>query len=99
MCVRQSQVQQHHVHPAFRQMNHGFAHAQVVCQFETAGLLRTEHLAQQTGISGVIFNQENMESLFLHERVSRGSLTTDSQKLSMLFTTLRNPSRSTGLVM
>jgi hypothetical protein len=26
-------------------------------------------------------------------------LTTDSQKLSMLFTTVRNPSRPTGLVM
>jgi hypothetical protein len=51
------------------------------------------------GISLVIFNHRNLEGLFLHERPSCGSLTTDSQKLSMLFTTLRNPSRSTGLVM
>ena len=38
-------------------------------------------------------------SAFVYERGSRGNLTTDSQKLSMLFTTVRNPSRSTGLVM
>jgi len=34
----------------------------------------------------------------LSESKESGSLTIDSQKLSMLFTTLRNPSRSTGLV-
>ena len=32
-------------------------------------------------------------------RQSCGNLTTDNQKLSMLFTTSRNPSRPTGLVM
>src|ERR1700720_1209158 len=99
MSVRQSHVQQQNVYTAFPQMSHGFAHAREVRQFETARLLRAEHLAQQTSISRVILNQKNMEWLFLHERDSCGSLTTVSQKPSMLFTTLRNPSRSTGLVM
>jgi len=99
ISVWQSHVQQHHVYTAFPQMNHGFAHAREVRQFETARLLRAEHLPHQTGISRVILNQKNVEWLFLHERGSRGSLTTDSQKLSILFTTVRNPSRSTGLVM
>src|SRR5580704_18601959 len=99
MSVRQSQVQQHDVYTTLPQMSYGFAHAHEVRQFETARLLRAEHLPEQTGISRVILNQKNMERLFLHERGSCGSLTTDSQKLSMLFTTLRNPSRSTGLVM
>jgi hypothetical protein len=42
-------------------------------------------------------NQKNTEHLFLHERDSCGSLTTESQKLSMLFSTLRNPSRPVRL--
>jgi hypothetical protein len=99
MPIRQSHVQQDDVHSTFRKMNLGFTHAQEVRQFETVRPLLTEHLAEQTGISRVILNQKNLERLFFHERASRGNLTTDSQKLSMLFTTLRNPSRSTGLVM
>src|ERR1700682_2421247 len=99
MFIGPSHVQQDDVHSTFCQMNHGFTHAYEVRQFETARFLLTEHLPQQTGISSVILNHKNLECLFFHERVSLGNLTTDSQKLSMLFTTLRNPSRSTGLVM
>jgi hypothetical protein len=80
-------------------MNLGFTHAQEVRQFETARLLATEHFAEQADISRVILNHKNLERLFLHERSSCGNLTTDSQKLSMLFTTSRKPSRPTGLVM
>jgi len=57
MRIRQSHVQQDYVHAAFRKMNHGFTHAQQVRQFETARSLRTEHLAEQAGISRVILNQ------------------------------------------
>jgi hypothetical protein len=80
-------------------MNLGFAHAQEVRYFETVYLLATENLAEQAHISRVILNHKNLERLFPHERGWCGNLTTDSQKLSMLFTTSRNPSRSTGLVM
>src|ERR1700688_3688228 len=99
MPIRQSHVQQDDVHSSFRKMNHGFAHAQEVRQFEAARSFLTEHVAEQLGISRVILNQKNLECFVVHERASRGNLTTDSQKLSMLFTTSRNPWRSTGLVM
>ena len=49
--------------------------------------------------SASVRNQQNMGGPFIHAHGTLGSLTTDSQKLSMLFTTFRNPSRSTGLVM
>src|ERR1700722_3088584 len=80
-------------------MIHGFTHPQKMRQFETARFLFAEHLTEQTDVSRVILHHENLECLFFHLRGSRGSLTTDSQKLSMLFTTLRNPLSSTGLVM
>ena len=47
----------------------------------------------------LVLNHKNLAHECFHERGSCGNLTTDSQKLSMLFTTLRNPSRSTGLEM
>src|ERR1700676_2146786 len=90
--IRQSHVQQDDVRSAFRQVNHGFTHAREVRQFETPRSLSTKHLPEQAGISRVILNKKNLECLFFHERVSCGNLTTDSQKLSMFFTTLRNPS-------
>src|SRR6202022_1737303 len=99
MPIRQSHVQQQDVHSTFRKMNLGLTQAQEMRQFETVRPLLTEHLAEQTDISRIVLNQKNLECLFCHQRSSRGNLTTDSQKLSMLFTTLRNPSRSTGLVM
>src|ERR1700686_1867877 len=99
MSVRQSHVQQDDIDSTFRKMNHGFAHAHQVRQFEAIWFLLTEHLSEQTGISRVILNKKNLECLVFHGRVSRGNLTTDNQKLSMLFTTSRNPLRSTGLVM
>src|ERR1700730_13000703 len=99
MSIRQPHIQQDYVHSTFRKMNHGFTHSQKVRQFETARFLLTEHLTEQAGISRVILNHKNLECFFFHERASRGNLTTDSQKLSMLFTTSRNPLRSTGLVM
>src|SRR6202035_4209496 len=99
MPIRQSHVQQDNVRPTFYKMSLGFTHAQVMRQFETIRSLLAEHLAEQTDISHVVLNQNNVDRLFFHKRTSCGNLTTDSQKLSMLFTTLRNPSRSTGLVM
>src|ERR1700732_5067779 len=99
MPIRQSHVQQDDVHSTLGKMCLGFPQAQEVRQFETAGSLIAEHLANQTGISRVIFDQKNLERFFFHKRGSCGNLTTDSQKLSMLFTTSRKPSRPTGLVM
>jgi hypothetical protein len=43
--------------------------------------------------------KERTDRAVLHEGGSCGNFTTVSQKPSMLFTTLRNPSRSTGLAM
>jgi len=48
---------------------------------KTAGLLATEHLAEQAHVPRVILNHKDLERLFSHERGSRGSLTTDSQKV------------------
>src|ERR1700737_5484078 len=97
MTIRQSHVQQDDVHSTFRKMSLGFAHAQEVRQFETVRPLSPEHLAEQADISRVVLNQKNLECFFFHERASDGNLTTVNQKLSMLFTTSRNPSRPTGL--
>ena len=97
--IGQSHVQQDNVHSTLRKMSLGFAHAQAMRQFETVGLFLTEHLSKQTNISRVVLNQKNLQRLFAHELAWCGSLTTDNQKLSMLFTTVRNPSRPTGLVM
>src|SRR6266446_7110337 len=99
MRIRQSQVQQGDVHSTFREMNHRFTHPQEVRQFEIVRFLRTKHLSEQTDVSRVVINQKNLQCLSFHNLPSRGNLTTDSQKLAMLFTTLRNPSRSTGFVM
>src|SRR5580704_860703 len=99
MSIRQAHIQQDNVRAALRKMYLRFPQAQEVRQFETAGLLIAEHLANQAGVSRVILDQKNLECLLFHERGSRGNLTTDSQKLSILFTTSRNPSRPTGLVM
>ena len=62
----------------------------------------TPHMKYQKRNSGHLpryLNQKNLECFFFHERASDGNLTTVNQKLSMLFTTSRNPSRPTGLVM
>src|ERR1700689_5457413 len=99
VAVGQSHVQQDDVRSTFRKMNLGFTHEQKVSQFETVGPLFAKHLAQQTDITRVVFHRKDLESFFRHALTSRGNLTTDSQKLSMLFTTMRNPSRPTGLVM
>ena len=99
MPIRQSQVQEDDVHSTLREMGLGFTHAQEMRKLESVLSFVTEHFAEQADISRVILNQKNLKWLFLHERASRGNLTTDSQKLSMLFTTVRNPSRPTGLVM
>src|ERR1700683_1492584 len=98
MPVRQSHVQQENIHSTFRKVTLSFMHTHDVLQFETIRLLLTKHLAQQASVSRVILNQKNLKRMFLHERASRGNLTIDSQKRSMLLTTLRNPSRSTGFV-
>ena len=99
VAVGQSHVQQDDVRSTFRKMNLGFTHTQEVSQFETVGSLLAKHLAQQTDITCIVFNKKDLESLFCHALTSRGNMTTESQKLSMLFTTVRNPSRPTGLVM
>jgi len=51
------------------------------------------------GSSGVVFEQRNVSGALGQEGFFPGNLTTESQKLSMLWTTLRKPSRSTGLEM
>src|ERR1700677_2144170 len=99
MPIRQTHVQQSDVHATLRKVTLGFTHTQEVRQLETALLLTLEHFAEQADVSRVILNDKNLERLLFHERGSRGNLTTDNQKLSMLFTTSRNPSRPTGLVM
>src|ERR1700730_11374927 len=99
MPIRQSHVQQNDVHSTFRKMGLGFAHAQEGRQLETLRPFSPEHFAEQSNISRVVLNQKNLECFFFHERASDGNLTTVNQKLSMLFTTSRNPSRPTGLVM
>src|ERR1700678_1094991 len=99
MSVRQSQIQQDDIHSTLRKMGLGITHTQKVRQLEGVVFLFLEHFAQQADIARVILHQKNLERLSVHERASRGNFTTDSQKLSMLFTTLRKPSRPTGLVM
>src|ERR1700722_10208242 len=99
MAIRQPHVQQDNIHSTLRKMCLGFTQAQEVSQIETVWTFFAEHLAEQADISCIVFNEENLNRLFLHEFTSRGNLTTESQKLSILFTTVRNPSRPTGLVM
>lgn len=97
--IRQSHVQQDNVHSTFRKMTLGVVDAREMRQIVTTRFLLTEHLAEQASIPLVILNQKNLDCFFFQERTSFGNSATHSQKLSMLFTTLRNPSRSTGLVM
>ena len=81
MRIRQSRVLKHYVHSAFSQMKQGFAHPQQVRQFETSRLFRAEHLAQQSGISRVILNQNNMEPLILQVCATSGALS--SRRLNL----------------
>jgi hypothetical protein len=67
-------------------VNHSFTHARQMRHCESAGSLLTEHLAEQARVSGVILNHENSHGLSHHKSPSRGTLTTVSLKLSMLFT-------------
>jgi hypothetical protein len=99
MPVRKPQVQQDYVDSTFRKQDQGLTQAQDMGQLETARSLLPKHLAKQKSVSRVILHQKHLQWLFFHEGVPRGSLTTDSQKLSILWTTLRKPSRSTGLLM
>ena len=77
----------------------GLAHAPEVCQFDFERAWLIEHLAQQTGIAGVVLDKKNSDGFFAHHFATVGSLTMASQKLSIVLTTFRNWSRSTGLVM
>src|SRR5680860_278317 len=81
-----------------RKMLLGLTHARHVRQFDVARALLVEHLAQQTGVSGVIFDQEQQrDRLLAHPLCLCGNLTFVSQKSLMLFTRLANSSNCTGL--
>ena len=64
------------------------AHALHVRQFGVVRALLVEHLAEQTGVSGVIFDQENcLDRFHVHPpRICGGNSTLVSQKSLMLFT-------------
>jgi hypothetical protein len=64
-------------------MNYGLYARHVNSKLSVVSLLKRS----KRDISRVILNQEDLEWLFCHETSSRGNLTTDSQKLSMLFMT------------
>src|SRR5579863_8577970 len=97
--IRQAHIQQDDIHTTILKMKDGVGHSRKVRELKAAGIFLVKHAAKQKSISRVIFHQENLDCLLLHDRYSRGNLTTDNQKLSMLLTTLRNPSRSTGFAM
>jgi hypothetical protein len=46
-------------------MSLGITHAQEVRQFEAVGIVRTEHLVEQTDISRVVLDQKNLDCLFV----------------------------------
>ena len=83
-----------------RKMLLGCTHILHVRQVGTVPTLLAQHLAEQQGVSGVIFDQEKLFDRFLaHPLCSCGnSLTFVSQKSLMLFTRFSNASNCTGLL-
>ena len=73
------------------------------CTWVNSVLLRAllvQHLAQQTGVSRVVFDQKKYLDRFSPHPLCSccGNLTLVSQKSLMLFTRLSNASNCTGLV-
>ena len=59
LCIGQSQVEQDNVDRMLRKILLGRTHASHVRQFCVVRALIVEHFAEQTGVSGIIFDQEN----------------------------------------
>ena len=57
-----------------------------------------QHLPDKAGVTRIIFYQQDLHGSIEHLHYLGGSMTTVNQKFSMDFTTSRNWSRSTGLV-
>ena len=96
--IGQPQIEQDNVKHTPRKMLLGLAHASHVRQFSVVRAF-IEPLAEQTGVSGVVFDQEDRFDRFLVHPlcVCCGNLTFVSQKSLMLFTKPSKASNCTGL--
>ena len=98
--IGQPQVEQDDVDRMLRKMLLGLAHASDVRQLSVVRALLVEHLAEQAGVAGVVFDQQNRFDRFLAHPLCAccGNLAFVSQKSLMLFTRLSNASNCTGLL-
>lgn len=71
MRIGQPQVQQDNVKMMFRQVLLGIAHALHMRQLDNLGGLPLEHLAEQMGVAGVIFDQKYFDRFVAHPRCLR----------------------------
>ena len=78
-------------------MGQCFAEGADVCELERAGRRLPQHLLDETGVSGIVLHQQELDGAIGGAHLE-GSRTTPNQKLSMDCTTERNWSRPTGLV-
>jgi hypothetical protein len=82
LCVGQRQVEHDYVNRTRRKMLFGLTHTLHVRQFDLMRAWLTEHLAQQTGVPEVIFDQKKSCDRFLAHPLCLccGHLTFVSQK-------------------
>jgi hypothetical protein len=106
LAVGQSQIEQHDVHPGATESGQGLVEPLDALEIERLRLYFTQQLENQPGVSRVVLDEEDRDGLHRGRgaRGARGgphvraSFTISSQKCSIDRTTLRNCSRSTGLV-
>src|SRR6202011_5562044 len=92
--IGQTQVEQDNVKRPLRKELLGVAHALHMREFGVVRALLAEHLAEQTGVSRAVFDQQKYFDGFLAHALCLccGNLTFVSQKSLMLFTRLSNAS-------
>ena len=98
-AVRQAQVQQDQVDLAPVQSLQPRRELGDPIDLEAGVLGFRQHLSDEPGIAGIVLHQEDSGCVAIHLIHLGGNFTTVSQKSSMDLTTVRNCSRSTGLVM
>ena len=98
-AVRQAQVQQDQVDFAPAQLLQPRRELRHPVDLEAGAFGFRQHLSDEPGIAGIVLHQEDSGCVAFHLNHLGGNFTTVSQKFSMDCTTVRNCSRSTGLLM
>ena len=98
LAVRQAQIQQYQVDPSLAQAFQPIGKPGHPLDGKTLPPGVGQHFPNQAGVARIIFNQQDLHGRIGHLHYLGGSMTTVNQKFSMDFTTSRNWSRSTGLV-